>query len=486
MKIYKTEIADGISSKVESSGSIEFEVKLKTPTEDKSEEIVSQASEMKSLLENACDRKDLAAIQSILVSTGWNGNTDIFTPEQLWAARLTPILKQVNLGHTDKIVGTMVHSFATDFDGNVLSNDLEDSEIPDDFDIVVDSVLFTRHPNLELREEVAELLPKIANGEAYVSMECFFNDFDYGVIDAKGEKFIVPRNEETAWMTKHLLQFGGEGSIDVQGNHYTIGRVIKNLTFSGQGIVENPANKRSRIFSTVQSFAAAKLENDSRFVSQSQEITNKEDDMSQETVSLKEFNDLKAKLNELENKEKQDLSDKLEAALAEVTRLEGRVEELETEAEIAAETKNSEAQASADALKEKSDELEAKVKELDEVSKELSEMKANVAIAERVNKLVSIGKSEEDAKEIVAKWDGCSDEQFASVVEMHDELVKAAKSDEEAEAEESDEEETSASLNVEDEGETAPVIDNKDETADDEIEAAASYMSILISRQKNK
>ncbi|KKM92635.1 hypothetical protein LCGC14_1216440, partial [marine sediment metagenome] len=35
------------------------------------------------------DQPDLALIVAILVSTGWNGNDDIFTPAELWKARGT-------------------------------------------------------------------------------------------------------------------------------------------------------------------------------------------------------------------------------------------------------------------------------------------------------------------------------------------------------------------------------------------------------------
>ena len=39
---------------------------------------------------------DLALVVSILVSTGWNRNDDIFTPEEVWAARLSPLHKPMN------------------------------------------------------------------------------------------------------------------------------------------------------------------------------------------------------------------------------------------------------------------------------------------------------------------------------------------------------------------------------------------------------
>jgi hypothetical protein len=45
---------------------------------------------------------DLYRVYSILVTSSWNKNDDIFSPEEVWAARDTPVFKPTNLEHKDK------------------------------------------------------------------------------------------------------------------------------------------------------------------------------------------------------------------------------------------------------------------------------------------------------------------------------------------------------------------------------------------------
>jgi len=64
---------------------------------------------------------DLAYIQSILVSAGWNLNDDVFLPDEMWAARATPVHKPINVEHNEtKIIGHMIQSQAVDKQGNVI------------------------------------------------------------------------------------------------------------------------------------------------------------------------------------------------------------------------------------------------------------------------------------------------------------------------------------------------------------------------------
>ena len=76
-------------------------------------------------------------------------------------------------------------------------------------------------------------------------MECFFKGFDYGLLDkSTGTYKTLARNENTAYLTKYLRAYGGLGEHD----NYKIGRVLRNITFSGKGYVEKPANPESIIF----------------------------------------------------------------------------------------------------------------------------------------------------------------------------------------------------------------------------------------------
>ena len=77
-------------------------------------------------------------------------------------------------------------------------------------------------------------------------MECYFKNFDYGLRNAAtGEFKVLARKEDTSYLTKHLRAYGGTGEHE----GYTIGRVLRDITFSGKGFVDKPANSDSIIFS---------------------------------------------------------------------------------------------------------------------------------------------------------------------------------------------------------------------------------------------
>lgn len=200
------------------------------------------------------DQPDLAYIVSILASTGWNRNDDIFTPDELWAAKDTPVHKPINVGHdqTD-IVGHMVQARALDKSANeiVLA---DGAAIPTDFDVEVAGVLYKELP--PLAEKIAGIIAAAKAGELFVSMECFFSAFDYGFKDpATAAVKIIVRSEQTAFLTKHLRIYGGKG--EYQG--YQVGRVLRDILFIGKGIVTRPANPDS-VIKQVATVAASAFE----------------------------------------------------------------------------------------------------------------------------------------------------------------------------------------------------------------------------------
>ena len=71
-----------------------------------------------------------------------------------------------------------------------------------------------------------------------------FANFDYAVITPSNDHKMIVRSEDTAFLSKHLRAYGGSG--DYQGNR--VGRLIRNLTFSGKGLVKVPGNPESIIF----------------------------------------------------------------------------------------------------------------------------------------------------------------------------------------------------------------------------------------------
>jgi hypothetical protein len=98
----------------------------------------------------------------------------------------------------------------------------------------------------------------IAKGEWFVSMECLFRGFDYALRGQDGSTRIVARNSQTAFLTKHLRAYGGKGVFASGGSEYQVGRLLRNIVFSGKGLVKNPANPESVIFADAPVFVAAK------------------------------------------------------------------------------------------------------------------------------------------------------------------------------------------------------------------------------------
>lgn len=194
---------------------------------------------------------DLLYLESCLVSAGTkagvNDNDDIFTREEAWAARHTPVLKPLNWQHQDKdIVGVIYTVQARDLSGQVL--DINSETIPDiDFDLWTEAVIFRLiHP-----DRAREVETRVKAGDLFVSMEAWFDDYNYGLYGNNGLVKVVARNKDTAFLEKHLRVCGGVGKYHdpESGQEMRIGRVLRSITFGGCGLVDHPANKRSAITS---------------------------------------------------------------------------------------------------------------------------------------------------------------------------------------------------------------------------------------------
>lgn len=205
---------------------------------------------------------DLLYVDSVLVSTGQNKNDDVFLPGEMWSARATPILKPVDWEHNtgkemdsedgkrvvadNQIIGVMYNSFAAHKDGTKITEaqaQAADFNVPQDFDIINQAVIY----KYLFPKAAARIVKDAKAGKLFVSMEAWFSGYDYKV----GNK-IVARNQETAFLDRHLRANGGDGTFAGQ----RVGRVLRNITFGGVGIVSNPANADS----VIQSFTNASAE----------------------------------------------------------------------------------------------------------------------------------------------------------------------------------------------------------------------------------
>jgi hypothetical protein len=200
---------------------------------------------------------------------------------------------------------------------------------------------------------------------------------------------VVARNETSAFLTKHLRVYGGKGEYE----GHKIGRLLRNISFSGKGLVNKPANPRSIILKT------------------------EEDPFDDSTSNLliKEF-----QMSDSQSVDSVEIE--VEAAVASVN------DELETikadhEAAVAGLTatiadrdaKITEMEESAATLTSELEDVKAK---LADTSKELGDAKAQIRQMIRTAQAKDAGISEDKIEDTLAKFDAVDDEAFAAMLDL--------------------------------------------------------------------
>ena len=408
MKIYKAEIEAGLSEALSAKSSIVYASLLEKSDHEVHNTQLKQNVKALAGIEDT----DLYYTQSILVTTSWNKNDDIFDAKEVWLARSTPTHKPTNLEHDEAaIVGHITSNWPIDQEGELINEDTAIDELPEKFHILTGSVIYKGYTEPELRTRANTLIDEIESGNKYVSMECFFKGFDYGLIDKSTGKFnILPRNEETAFLTKHLRAYGGQG----EHQNYKIGRVLREITFSGKGFVNRPANPESIIFTKDN----LHFDKQVAFIENSEQ---KNDDSIKEGVfsnqaNLKETNmSIESEVAQTENEVTTPVA---ETVAEEVT----TVVDEQTEA----------AKKMAEEMKKKEEEMEKMKAALDAAITELQV--ANEALAgykmkeeemakkekkmKRMASLLENGITEEVASATVEKFEALDDETFASMTSL--------------------------------------------------------------------
>lgn len=416
IKVYDIEKDCGLETQIKAQSSIAFTTEV---VSEKNKEKLSYET-WDAFSKASIDDPDLFHVYSILVSTVWNRNDDIFTNEAVWAARNTPKFKPTNLEHDEKqMVGGIIDSWPVDLEFNLIAEDIETEDLPEEYHILVSSVIYRQWQDQELQERAEKLISEIEDGEKYVSMECIFRGFDYGIIDPNGENHVIARNENTAFLTQHLRSYGGQGIY--QG--HKIGRVLRNITFSGKGFVARPANPDSIIFDPNHdfSFAGAKscksvfFENNG-VTSNIEKQLNLNNNIKEKEMS-NELNELKEVLASVQAENKQ-LSEKL--AEANVSSYENKITELEsTVAEFEANLNDlkSRLAESTEANEALASEMTAKAEELEVLKAEMDKMEEEKKAKERKAKMVKAGFSTEDAEASYETFAGMTDEQFDVMIQ---------------------------------------------------------------------
>jgi len=381
---------------------------------------------------------------SILVSTAWNKNDDVFNSQEVWAARETPKYKPANLEHDEKqIVGGIIGSWPVDANFSLVDDSVSANDLPGLYHLLVSSVIYRQWQDPEYQARAEDLIAKIENGEMFVSMECVFRGFDYAVVTPSNENHIIARNEETSFLTKHLRSYGGNGDYQ----DHKVGRLLRNITFSGKGFVERPANPDSIIFDSnhIFNFSNASVaknlfsDTDGVFVSVEEELFSSKEKQENLNMSTDILNSQIAELKQAladvqaENKE---LTEKL--SKANVAGWDKQISELtETVDALGEALRNVNEDLETEASK--SEELEAKLTAETEARTKaedlIQSMEQEKAKAERMAALIEVGLSEEEAAAKIDIFDGLSDEQFAAMAETLKSAYKRKAADDEDEDE---------------------------------------------------
>lgn len=380
MIIYNTEQKDGLSEAISASSSIAY-ASVASPVNYKDSSI---SYGLKSLA--SFNDADLYYVQSILVSSSWNKNDDIFDKAEVWNARSTPEDKPTNLEHDENlIIGHITSNWPIDDMGMPISDDINPSDLPDKFHILTGSVIYRAFTDASLKERAEKLISEIENNSKYVSMECYFTGFDYGLINQKTNAYtVLARNNSTAYLTKYLRAYGGDGIHQ----EYRVGRVLRNITFSGKGFVDKPANPDSIIFTKDSIINLIDKKNDN--LSESGVILNKSTSNAENIIMTENLEKQVAELGAKIDTVSSNCSDTVKAAYSLASELKDTNHVLEA------------------AVKVKDEELKKVKSAKEETEEEMKKMKASFeteieSLAKKLNDEKAV--LEEDAKKAKSELD---------------------------------------------------------------------------------
>jgi hypothetical protein len=413
MQIFQQEYDDGIADTIMSTASISY-----ASIVEPSEETQVNIKDIKSLA--SLNDKDLYYVKSILVTSSWNKNDDIFDKKEIWLAKNTPEDKPTNLEHDESlIIGHITANWPITEDGLVIDENMDINDLPDKYHILTGSVIYKGFSSQELRERAEKLIAEIENGTKYVSMECYFKEFDYGIINnTTGEYKVLSRNNDTAYLTKYLRAYGGSG----EHNEYKIGRVLKGITFSGKGFVDKPANPDSIIFGSA-SLRNNKEKNDfftKNSVSIQQETLNAENNTMSLDLDpvLANINDIKNKIEAMEIKTSESQNETIASLENTIKEQNDKINEITLALENVSKDKQELVSATeAEIAQLKSDLLTAQQLVAEYKSKEEEMMKKEKKM-KRMASLIEAGLDQESAASTTDKFEDLNDDMFDTITSI--------------------------------------------------------------------
>ncbi len=221
---------------------LEAEIQLEEGTDELKKEVASIVK----FPENKTP--DMLFFSGIFVSSGENLNKAFFMPSELVKARSSINNKALDIEHDETdIVGHIYSSAFIGRDGKELNlaelASLNESEIDKmDMDVMIAGILY--------KSRFPELAEEVKNGKWKLSMETYFQNYDVKIGD-----LIMSKKEAEALGLASDDILGRVARILKKGKEIAkgeIARVLRDLMFSGCGLVKNPANPRSVILETAK------------------------------------------------------------------------------------------------------------------------------------------------------------------------------------------------------------------------------------------
>ncbi|MDZ4785609.1 MAG: hypothetical protein SGJ02_05975 [bacterium] len=431
MNIYEQERIDGLAEQISANTSIAYQclaTKDNTPADTEADKLAIKKT-IAGFIEDGRNF-DLYHISSILASVDDNKNDDWFLPEEIWAARNTPIYKQVNFGHNEKdIVGVITGTAILNSDGTQI---FDEEDIQNIKDIVDHSVIWSYWEDESLKSRFDQIVDDVENDRLFVSMESLFKNFDYMMVTKGGLRSIVTRNKSTAFLTKHLRIYGGSGEY----NNSRIYRLLRNFTFSGKALVETPANARSIIS---EGLSQLNQRNDLEEIDEvccektdgqvnPQIIQNLDKSINSLAEKIMDPNEIALKAVQAELAQAKAELEAHKAAEAEKTsaeitdlkavneNLQKQVAELTQVAEAAKKSSDEKKTAFEEMLAKKKAEGE---KDLEDAKAKILVLESEKAIASRLAKLTAVNVESAKAEEVLKTFASVSDEHFDKIVDLY-------------------------------------------------------------------
>jgi hypothetical protein len=225
---------------------LEADIKLHEETSARKE----KASKVIELPGENKKQPDLQYFSAIFVSSGENLNHAYFLGSELLAAEGTIINKALDVEHSeDEIIGHIYERAFMDKEGNSLDIiELASREVASldgqEMHIAIAGIIYkNRFPNIA---------QEVAAGKWKVSMECYYQNYDVKI----GDLMLTPKEAETLGLASADDKILGRSAKVLRAGKEIaegkIARVLRDICFSGCGIVKNPANPPSVILETAK------------------------------------------------------------------------------------------------------------------------------------------------------------------------------------------------------------------------------------------